>query len=74
MTIKYTAFRGSELGEIKKVEINRGDLQPSEVLVEILHSGVCGTDEHYKHTDMTLGHEGVGVVRAVGSEVASVGV
>ena len=37
-------------------------LGPDEVLIKVTHSGLCGTDEHYKHADMVLGHEGAGVV------------
>ncbi|KAJ6078404.1 alcohol dehydrogenase [Penicillium canescens] len=33
---------------------------------------LCGTDEHYLKADMVLGHEGVGIVKAVGPKVTSV--
>ncbi|ERS97524.1 hypothetical protein HMPREF1624_05693 [Sporothrix schenckii ATCC 58251] len=43
-----------------------------EVLVRITHSGVCGTDVHDRTASCGLGHEGVGVVHRVGSEVTAV--
>jgi D-arabinose 1-dehydrogenase-like Zn-dependent alcohol dehydrogenase len=41
----------------------------TQVLVKIRHSGICGTDEHYKHADMALGHEGVGTVQQLGADL-----
>ena len=59
-------------------QLELDDLRPDEVLVEIAASGIC-------HTDLTvrggtfptplpavLGHEGAGVVEAVGSAVTHV--
>ncbi|CAK7203202.1 hypothetical protein SEUCBS139899_005933 [Sporothrix eucalyptigena] len=43
-----------------------------EVLVRITHSGVCGTDVHDRTASCGLGHEGVGIVERVGSEVTAV--
>jgi D-arabinose 1-dehydrogenase-like Zn-dependent alcohol dehydrogenase len=56
-----TVFKGSENGKIIKSTSSR-EIRPDEALVRITHSGLCGTDEHYKHKDMGLFHEGVGVV------------
>ena len=39
---------------------------PNQVLVKISHSGLCGTDVHYQHADISLGHEGAGTVQAIG--------
>jgi len=39
-------------------------------LVKITHSGICGTDEHFKHVDMVLGHEGIGTVQEIGERVS----
>ncbi|KAF1966528.1 GroES-like protein [Bimuria novae-zelandiae CBS 107.79] len=64
----FTVYKGSESGKITKAQTTR-DLQGDAVLVKVTASGVCGTDEHYKHADMALGHEGVGVVEEVGSAV-----
>ncbi|CAK7214655.1 putative secondary metabolism biosynthetic enzyme [Sporothrix bragantina] len=47
-------------------------LGPLEVLVRITHSGVCGTDAHDRTANCGLGHEGVGLVERIGSEVTAV--
>ncbi|KAJ5705537.1 hypothetical protein N7536_001226 [Penicillium majusculum] len=67
MTIKFTVYRGSKDG-IKQAEIEREDLKRDDVLVRTTHSGVCGTDVHYQSVDMSLGHEGTGVVEAIGPD------
>ncbi len=59
--VEFTIFKGSKEGKIVK-STTKKDLGLDEVLIKVTHSGVCGTDEHYKHTDMCLGHEGAGVV------------
>lgn len=64
----FTVFKGSHDGKIVKGETTR-NVGSSEVLVKITHSGVCGTDLHYQHADMVLGHEGVGVVEKLGDGV-----
>jgi S-(hydroxymethyl)mycothiol dehydrogenase len=54
------------------------DPGPGEALVDILTSGVCHTDLHYKQGGISedfpflLGHEATGVVSAVGPDVTSV--
>jgi len=63
----FTVFKGSKDG-IKKAESHRPELSGDQILVKITASGLCGTDLHYKHADMALGHEGVGVVEAVGPQ------
>ena len=52
---------------------------PGEVLVRVAASGICGSDLHILHGrsvidafPMVLGHEGAGVVEAVGDGVTSV--
>ncbi|KAF2439655.1 GroES-like protein [Karstenula rhodostoma CBS 690.94] len=67
----FTVYKGSDSGKIVKAETTRPDLKNDDVLVRITASGVCGTDEHYKHADMALGHEGAGVVEDVGPGVTS---
>lgn len=49
----------------------RPDPTEDEVFVRITHSGICGTDEHYKHANIVLGHEGAGVVEAIGHKVTA---
>jgi D-arabinose 1-dehydrogenase-like Zn-dependent alcohol dehydrogenase len=65
----FTVFKGSKDGKIVKSETTRPDLKDDEVLVKITASGLCGTDEHYRHADMGLGHEGAGVVEELGPGV-----
>jgi D-arabinose 1-dehydrogenase-like Zn-dependent alcohol dehydrogenase len=72
MAISYTVFRGSSNGEIKQAVVNHGELLPGEVLVRIEYSGVCGTDQHMRHMNVALGHEGVGVVENVAKDVLRV--
>ncbi len=60
--VSFTVFKGSREGKITKSTSIR-EIRPDEVLIRITHSGLCGTDEHFKHKDMALGHEGVGVVQ-----------
>lgn len=69
--IRYTAFKGSKTGEVQKVELEKEGLGRHEVLLQLLYSGVCGTDEHYKHSEIVLGYEGVGIVKEVGLDVRS---
>lgn len=71
MMITYTAFKGSNSGQVVETKITHEDVTPTEVLIENLYSGLCGTDAHYKHLDLVLGHEGVGVVKQVGTDVKS---
>lgn len=66
------AYMGSASGEIKEVRRASRPLAGSEVLIAVSHSGVCGTDEHYKKQDMVLGHEGVGRVVDIGPDVKHV--
>lgn len=64
----FTVFKGSKEGKIVQSTTTK-EVGPNDVLIKITHSGLCGTDEHFKHVDMCLGHEGVGVIQAVGSSV-----
>ncbi|ESZ93699.1 NADP-dependent alcohol dehydrogenase [Sclerotinia borealis F-4128] len=63
----FTVFKGRPDGTpIKSTTTKPEELKGDSVLVKITASGVCGTDLHYKGADMVLGHEGVGIVEAVG--------
>jgi D-arabinose 1-dehydrogenase-like Zn-dependent alcohol dehydrogenase len=62
---EFKVFRGSESGEIKE-GMAKKELGANQVLIEITHSGVCGTDLHFRSFDMVLGHEGVGIVQETG--------
>lgn len=67
--IDFTVYRGSKDGTIKESTTHQNPLKGDRVLVKIAHSGLCGTDEHYRSNDQVLGHEGAGVVQDVGPEV-----
>jgi hypothetical protein len=61
--VEFTVFKGSKEGKIYKA-ITKKDLKPDKVLIKVTHSGLCGTDEHYRRADIVLGHEGAGIVEA----------
>lgn len=62
-------YRGSPSGKVEAATTYLNLPQSRQVLVRITHSGLCGTDEHYIQQSMVLGHEGVGIVEAVGDAV-----
>ncbi|RVO73551.1 NAD(P)-dependent alcohol dehydrogenase [Sinorhizobium medicae] len=59
------------------VAIERRELGPTDVLIDIAYAGICHTDIHYAHDQkkgktsfpLVPGHEIAGVVAAVGSKV-----
>ncbi|KAJ6523503.1 chaperonin 10-like protein [Mycena vulgaris] len=69
MTVESTVFKGSASEGIIESKTHYEAPTGNQVLVKITHSGICGTDEHFKHADMVLGHEGVGTVKQVGESV-----
>ncbi|KAG5298305.1 alcohol dehydrogenase [Histoplasma ohiense] len=71
MSFTFDVLKGSKDGKLVAARTTR-ILQRNEVYVEITHTGVCGTDEHYRHADQVLGHEGIGIVRQAGSGVTNV--
>jgi S-(hydroxymethyl)glutathione dehydrogenase/alcohol dehydrogenase len=62
--------------EVAEIEVE--DPGPGQVLVRMAAVGICGTDLHVvkgewrRPTPMVLGHEGAGIVEAVGEGVARV--
>ncbi|KAH7087158.1 chaperonin 10-like protein [Paraphoma chrysanthemicola] len=68
MASEYTVFRGFK-DEIKASPVPKPQLGPKDILIKITHSGVCATDLGYQEYGIALGHEGVGIVEAIGSEV-----
>lgn len=66
--VQFTVFKGSKDGQVVQGTTTK-EIGPTEVLVKITHSGLCGTDVHCKHSDIVMGHEGVGVVEEVGRDV-----
>lgn len=75
---KLTGIRRMEMMEVPQPEIN----DDHEVLIQMARVGVCGSDVHYYVTGQigsqvvqypfTVGHEGAGVVTAVGKAVTRV--
>ena len=61
-------------------ELDLDDPRPGEVVVRMAAVGICGTDLHSvrgewsRPTPSVLGHEGAGVVEAVGEDVSAVAV
>lgn len=68
MSSSNTLYRGTEDG-IKQSTVELPALKPKEILVRITHSGLCGTDLAFLPFGLALGHEGIGIVEAVGSAV-----
>lgn len=64
--------------EYEIVDLEVLDPGPGEVLVEMAYAGLCHSDEHLRHSNpggrypIVGGHEGSGVVQAVGPGVTSV--
>ncbi|MGK0742125.1 Zn-dependent alcohol dehydrogenase [Leucobacter sp. Z1108] len=60
-------------------EIDLAEPQAGEVLVEFTHAGLCFSDEHLRHGGLgelpaVGGHEGAGIVRAIGPGVTGLAV
>lgn len=66
-TLTVFHYSPSEHKFIKK-ETQR-ELHSHEVLIRTTHSGLCYTDVHAKESGCGLGHEGVGIIEAVGDEI-----
>ncbi|KAG0154692.1 hypothetical protein PDIDSM_260 [Penicillium digitatum] len=71
MEVSFEVYRGSPGGHIVSDTTTR-ILGHNEIFIEITHSGLCGTDEHFFNSTQVLGHEGIGIVRLLGSNVTSV--
>src|SRR2546423_13425570 len=61
-------------GAIEVQELPVPELGPRDVLVEVSHCGICGTDLHlvleqYARPGSVLGHEWAGTVTATGVDV-----
>jgi threonine dehydrogenase-like Zn-dependent dehydrogenase len=73
--MKAVVFHG--IGDIRLDEVDDpGIVDPTDAVVRITASAICGTDLHMVRGTMPgmaegtiLGHEGVGVVEAVGKDV-----
>ncbi|KAJ5356011.1 alcohol dehydrogenase [Penicillium concentricum] len=71
MDVSFEVYRGSPSSHIVSDTTTRR-LGLNEVYIEITHSGICGTDEHFLKSTQVLGHEGVGIIRLLGSNVTTV--
>lgn len=71
MSVSYNVIKGSASKKLVETSVS-AELESHQVYIETTHSGLCGTDEHYLGADQALGHEGVGIVRQVGSGVKSI--
>ncbi|EAU33716.1 conserved hypothetical protein [Aspergillus terreus NIH2624] len=68
-----------EIGTIEAVDRPKPQIQhPTDAIVKVLHTSICGTDLHIMRGHVPtcvpgriLGHEGVGVVDALGSGVSN---
>ena len=73
--MKLTGLRGMEMQEVPKPEIQHDN----DVLIRMERVGICGSDVHYfseggigsqrVQPPWTVGHEGAGVVEAIGNAV-----
>lgn len=59
--VEFTVFKGTAEGKIVEAKTTR-TIGRNDVLIKVTHSGLCGTDEHYKKACIGLGHEGAGIV------------
>ncbi|KAJ7680701.1 chaperonin 10-like protein [Mycena polygramma] len=70
MSVEFTVFKGSANDGIVESKTRHDGPIGNQVLIKITHSGICGSDEHARHADMVLGHEGVGIVQQIGEDVS----
>ena len=71
-TMRAAVYKGDRKVEVEEYPIP--DLGPQDVLLEVSHCGVCGSDIHFVlegwgRPNSVGGHEYTGTVAAVGSEV-----
>lgn len=69
---QYPIYRGQG-GAVVRDTATIPELGPDDVLIRITHSGVCFTDQEFYRlgSPVALGHEGTGVVEAIGSSVTT---
>ncbi|MDQ0642210.1 alcohol dehydrogenase catalytic domain-containing protein [Microbacterium murale] len=73
-TMQAVIKRGPGLAGIEIGEVDVPSAGPGQVIVDVLATGICGTDVHIAHDEyaherpVVMGHEVFGVVSAVGSE------
>lgn len=69
-----TKYKGSTSGEIVQETAPLPEPTEDQVLLRITHTGICGSDVHFRHMDMVLGHEATGIVEKVGPRVREMNV
>ncbi|KAL1590628.1 hypothetical protein WHR41_00854 [Cladosporium halotolerans] len=77
LSTKMKALTYDGPGKTKVVDKPKPQIEnPNEAVLRMVRTTICGTDLHIVHGDVptvevgrTLGHEGIGVVEEVGSEV-----
>jgi D-arabinose 1-dehydrogenase-like Zn-dependent alcohol dehydrogenase len=62
----FKVYKGSANSGIQEAQTSKPALTGDQALIKITASGLCGTDLHYQHADMVLGHEGTGIVVDIG--------
>ncbi|KAK1756255.1 GroES-like protein [Echria macrotheca] len=69
---EYPIYRTLE-GKVTADKATIPELGPNDVLIRITHSGVCYTDYEFSRfgAPLAMGHEGAGIVEAVGSAVTT---
>ena len=80
--IKMKAYTYIEKGRFELMDKPKPELQdPKDAIVRVALSSICSSDLHIKHGSVpravpgiTVGHEMVGIIKQVGSEVKSVSV
>lgn len=69
---EFEVYKGIH-GQAKQSTSQLRELEKHEVLIRITHAGLCFTDVHYLEGNgddgIVLGHEPVGVIEKIGSEV-----
>src|SRR5436189_2702595 len=73
--MKAVVFRG--IGDIRLEDVPEPQIQqPTDAVVRLTASAICGTDLHFVRGTVSgmkpgtiLGHEGVGIVEAIGEDV-----
>jgi D-xylulose reductase len=77
MTLPTRSNRSAVLVGAKQLEIHdrlTKDVGPNEVLVQVIATGICGSDSHNWHSDklskkLVLGHESAGIIFELGKDV-----
>jgi D-arabinose 1-dehydrogenase-like Zn-dependent alcohol dehydrogenase len=71
MLLSSKTWAGTLSGPVVAKTVTRPALTVHQVFVKTTHSGACGTDVHYHHEEIGMGHEGAGVITQVGPEVTN---